>query len=200
MKSKGFTLIEIIIVIAVFSIGIMAVFYLVTNNLERLDETKTRNLATFLAKEGIELTFNIRDANLIKELERDCVFTEKYINSIPPNFCDGYFASGLQGKYIQISFNPNEYSKLIWTGLNTFENNRLYYHSGNIEGNNIFWYDHNSNNGEKTIFSRYIVFTGVKENGNILPTDKILKIESHVLFSKGSKTGEVILESFIGNY
>jgi hypothetical protein len=66
----------------------MAVFYLVTNNLERLDETKTRNLATFLAKEGIELTFNVRDANLIKELERDCVFTEKYINNTPPKFCD----------------------------------------------------------------------------------------------------------------
>lgn len=200
MKSKWFTLIEIIIVIAVFSIWIMAVFYLVTNNLERLDETKTRNLATFLAKEWIELTFNIRDANLIKELERDCVFTEKYINSIPPNFCDWYFASWLQWKYIQISFNPNEYSKLIWTGLNTFENNRLYYHSWNIEWNNIFWYDHNSNNWEKTIFSRYIVFTWVKENWNILPTDKILKIESHVLFSKWSKTWEVILESFIGNY
>lgn len=200
MKSKWFTLIEIIIVIGVFSIWIMAVFYLVTNNLERLDETKTRNIATFLAKEWIELIFNARDANLIKELWWDCVFTEKYINTPSPNFCEWYFASWLQWKYIQIAFEPNEYPKLTWTGLDTFENNRLYYHSWNINWNNIFWYNNDSNNGQETIFSRYIVFTWVKENWQILPTDKILKLESHVLFSKWSKTGEVILESFIGNY
>lgn len=200
MKSKWFTLIEIIIVMAVFSIWIMTVFYLVTNNLERLDETKTRNIATFLAKEWIELIFNSRDANLVKELQWDCIFTEKYINNPTPNFCEWFFASWIQWKYIQISFNPNEYPKLNWTGLNTFENNRLYYHSWNIKWNNIFWYNNDSNNWEKTIFSRYIVLTWIKENWQILPTDKILKLESHVLFSKWSKTWEVVLESFIGNY
>jgi hypothetical protein len=69
----------------------MAVFYLITNNLEKLDETKTRNIATFLAKEGIELVFNARDANILKELERDCIFSETYINNPNPIFCNGYF-------------------------------------------------------------------------------------------------------------
>lgn len=194
--NKWFTLIEIIIVIAVFSIGIMAVFYLVTSNLERLDETKTRNVATFLAKEWIELVFNAKDANGIKELQRDCIFTDAHINEPTPEFCDGYFSSWLQWKYIQISFSPDKYPKFNWTNSKTFENNRLYYHSGN----NIFRYNHDNNLWQETIFARYIVFTGILENGQRLPIDKILKLESHVLFSRWSKTGEVVLESFIGNY
>jgi type II secretory pathway pseudopilin PulG len=199
-KNSWFTLIEIIIVIAVFSIWIMAVFYLVTNNLERLDDTRTRNIATFLAKEWIELAFNARDANLVKELKRDCIFTNKYINNPSPEFCDWIFSSWLQSKYIQISFYPDKYPELIWTNLNTFENNRLYYHSGYINWNKLFWYNNNSIDWEQTIFARYISFTWVIENWQILPVDKILKLESHVLFSKWSKTWEVILESFIGQY
>lgn len=199
-KNKGFTLLEIIIIIAVFSIWIMAVFYLITNNLEKLDETKNRNIATFLAKEWIELVFNARDANLTKELQRDCVFTEKYINNIPAEFCDWYFTSWILWKYIQISFNPELYPKLIWTGSNTFENNKLYYHTWVINWNTIFRYDHENNNWESTIFSRYIVFTWIKENWQVLPIDKILKLESHVLFYKWWKTWEIVLESFIGNY
>ncbi len=200
MKSKGFTLIEIIIVIAVFSIWIMAVFYLVTNNLERLDETKTRNIATFLSKEWIEMAFNARDANLAKELPWDCVFTDDNINDPDPKLCSWFFASWIQWKYIQISFNASEYPKLIWTPLNTFENNRIYYHSWNINWINMSRYNNDSSYWEETIFARYIVFTWVQENWQVLPTDKILKLESHVLFSKWAKTWEVILESFIGNY
>ncbi len=40
------------------------------------------------------------------------------------------------------------------------------------------------------------------EDENILPKDKILKLESHVLYQKGvngGMTGEIIIETFIGN-
>jgi hypothetical protein len=45
-----------------------------------------------------------------------------------------------------------------------------------------------------------MLFKPVKENSEKLPTDKILKIESHVLYMKWAYTGEVIFESFIWNY
>jgi hypothetical protein len=45
-----------------------------------------------------------------------------------------------------------------------------------------------------------LVFTGVVENKEVLPKDKILKLESHVIWQQWSSTWEVVLESFIWNY
>ena len=200
MKNKWFTLIEIIIIIAVFSIWIMAVFYLITNNLQKLDDTKTKNIATFLAKEWIELVFNARDANLAKELNRNCIFTDPQIINPLTQFCDWTFASGTLWKYLQIWLEPDQYPKFKWTNSNNFQDNKLYYHSWNIDWNTIFWYNHNNTDWQTTIFSRYIVLTWIIEGWQILPTDKIMKLESHVMFSKWSKTWEIVLESFIGEY
>lgn len=204
MKKNWFTILEILIIIAVFSIWIMAVFYLITNNLERLDEIRTRNTATFLAKEGIELVFNARDANLQKELRRNCVFTDKYINDPSiyweEKFCDWFFSSWINTKFLQINNNPRKYPELTRTNSWSFENNILYSHIEDINWNKIFRYNHDSLWWEKTNFARYISFDSIKEWWNILPIDKIIKIQSHVIFQKWSKTWEVFLESFIGDY
>jgi len=188
------------IIIAVFSIWIMAVFYLITNNLQRLDETKTRNIATFLAKEWIELAFNAKESNLLKEIQWDCIFTDANITNPFPEFCDKKFSSWTQWKYLQIWFDTNKYPYFKRSTWNSFQINRLYYHSWTINWNKIFWYNNDSNNWQETVFARYIVFTWIKENSQILPINKILKLESHVLFSKWNKTWKVILESFIWNY
>jgi len=67
MKRKSaFTLIEVIIAITVFAIGVLAVLRLVTQNLVTLDVTQSRTTATFLAKEGMELVYNMRDSNIDK--------------------------------------------------------------------------------------------------------------------------------------
>jgi hypothetical protein len=51
-----------------------------------------------------------------------------------------------------------------------------------------------------TYFARYLSFVEVEEWDNVLPVDKILKIESHVLYKKWGNTWEVVFESFIWNY
>lgn len=204
MKKNWFTILEILIIIAVFSIWIMAVFYLVTNNLEKLDDIRTKNTATFLAKEWIELIFNSRDANLQKELKWNCVFTDKYINDPSiyweEKFCDWFFSSWIDQKFIKINSDPREYPVLERTNSSGFYDNLLYLHTENIDWNNIFRYNHDSIWWEETIFSRYISFHKIKEWNNILPIDKIIKVRSSIIFKKWSKTWEVFLESFIGNY
>jgi prepilin-type N-terminal cleavage/methylation domain-containing protein len=50
-KKSAFTFIEVIIAITVFSIGVLAVLRLITQNLVILDVTEARTTATFLAKE-----------------------------------------------------------------------------------------------------------------------------------------------------
>lgn len=66
MNKKAFTLIEVLIAITVFSVGVLAVLNLIMNNLSTLDKVQTKITATLLAKEGIELAYNIRDSNLQK--------------------------------------------------------------------------------------------------------------------------------------
>ena len=65
-KKSAFTFIEVIIAIAVFAIGVLAVLRLISQNLVALDFTQLRTSATLLAKEGIELVYNMRDSNLDK--------------------------------------------------------------------------------------------------------------------------------------
>jgi prepilin-type N-terminal cleavage/methylation domain-containing protein len=52
MKKKyAFTFIEVMIAIVIFSVGILAVLSLVTNNLKSMDRNNLRLQATLLAKE-----------------------------------------------------------------------------------------------------------------------------------------------------
>lgn len=65
-KKSAFTFIEVMIAITVFAIGVLAVLRLITQNLVTLDATQSRTTATFLAKEGMELVYNMRDSNIAK--------------------------------------------------------------------------------------------------------------------------------------
>lgn len=65
-SSGGYTLIEVIISIAVFTIGIMGVLGLSTSNYYDARHITDRNVATNLAREGIELIRNVRDSNWLK--------------------------------------------------------------------------------------------------------------------------------------
>jgi len=80
IKKNGFTFIEIIVAITIFSIGILAVLGLMTNNLKLMDQNSTRLQATVLAKEGIELVYNIRDSNIQKELNWNCIIDDQMKN------------------------------------------------------------------------------------------------------------------------
>lgn len=99
MKKKlAFTFIEVIIAITVFAIGVLAVLRLITQNLAMLDLTQMRTTATFLAKEGIELVYNMRDSNLQKSLPWDCILDTTLTGDDfgivdEHKFCMWYFAS-----------------------------------------------------------------------------------------------------------
>lgn len=120
MKRKSaFTFIEVIIAITVFAIGVLAVLRLITQNLVTLDNTQMRTTATFLAKEGIELVYNMRDSNIDKLLPWDCILDE----SLSPddfgtieeqNVCLRRFASGTEDNQIlQVSFTPDTYMHAV---------------------------------------------------------------------------------------
>lgn len=211
MKNKSaFTFIEVIIAITVFAIGVLAVLRLITQNLVTLDNTQMRTTATFLAKEWIELVYNMRDSNLQKSLPWDCVLQKNLAtwdwNEIDPEkVCEWNFSSWTE-KILQISFDPEVYTYTVpvdvWIWFDVLWSwNRLYYTTWLVWWYELFWYSSRPvEDQEPSVFSRYILFTGVREWDTILPRESISKIESHVIYMKWSKTWEVVLESFIWNY
>lgn len=200
---KWFTFIEVLIVIAVFSIGVLAVLRLVLHNMSVMDTISTRTTATFLSKEGIALVYNIRDTNRLAGLPWDCVVNTQYDGNTNDGVCSDYFLTWDTNKIWQIGFDPKD--KIFVHGIKkseyftgVFASTSLYMFSGSqVPG--VVWYSYDSR-WIPTAFARYIVLTGVVEKGKILPIDRIAKIESHVLFMKGIKTWDVVLESFIWNY
>ncbi len=215
-KFKAFTLIETLIVIIVFCIGILVVLQWLSQTLRNKDYANTQIKSAFFAREWIELLFNLRDANYHKELPWNCIFKynengitiklDSKWNEISNSACDWYLWSG-DANILKIwIWSGNEYVHIEKATLHEdFEQNlswfQIYFHSWNaLNGETWFRYDYVWNEDEKTWFARYLLITWVVNNGKILPKDKILKVESHVLYQRWAITWEKVMETFIGNY
>jgi len=72
-NKKGFTLVELIIALGVFSAGIMSAFTLALAGLNTSKDNYARIQAANLAREGLELVRNERDSNWLKiDANEDC--------------------------------------------------------------------------------------------------------------------------------
>lgn len=63
MRKKGFTLVEMLIVIFVISTGLILIIKGMSESHRYLSETAQRTVALNLAKEGIEAVYNLRNSN-----------------------------------------------------------------------------------------------------------------------------------------
>lgn len=208
-KIKAFTLIETLIVIVVFCIGILTVLYWLSQTLRNKEYANTQIQSAFFAREWIELVFNLRDANYHKELPWNCIF--EWENSLDiEKWCKKFFENnqvlkldiGDNNKYLKI-IDISDISK-IWDLEKEedfdkiFEEYQVYKH---VEDNGTtFLFNHDSNDGEATWFARYIVIKSVDSSEWELNPDKLLKIESHVLYKKWIFKWEKVMETFIWNY
>ena len=66
-KKLGFTLIEIMIALMVFSVGVLGVYALVPTAIFLGSENSDRFVAAQLALEGLEIVRNIRDSNWLEQ-------------------------------------------------------------------------------------------------------------------------------------
>lgn len=210
MRKSWFTLIEVMIAITVFAIGVLAVLRLLTSNLVMMDKTQNRTIATFLAKEGIEMVYNMRDANIEKWLPWNCLLTntinlDLYGQGDADKACERYFSSGANGgDVLSLGFSNSgyffaEHKPIEINFSENFKNFALVQKTMKVGEKDISRYT--PGQSDETwglqIFGRYVVFKAVKDGANALPLDSVLKVESHVLFSKWASTGEIVLESLI---
>jgi len=66
MKSKGFTLLEVLAAIFLITIGIVGTLTLVQKTITFTQATSSRLITAYLTQEGIEIVRNIRDSNFLK--------------------------------------------------------------------------------------------------------------------------------------
>ena len=209
-KFRAFTLIETLIVIAVFCIGILVVLHWLSQTLRNKDYANTQIKSAFFAREWIEMVFNMRDANYHKKLPWNCIFGR--VNSLGDSygeddnpFCRGYLWSW-DWQILKISIWSGDEYIHIETGdiqdfEEMFENYQIYVHAWNIiNGETGFYYDYTWSEREKTWFARYLVVTWVVDWWNLIDKSKLLKIESHVLYQRWALTWERVMETFIWNY
>jgi len=64
---KSFTLVETIIAITIFSIGVVGIFSSFPRVIEYFSQSRDRFIASQLAQEGLEVVRNIRDSNYIQK-------------------------------------------------------------------------------------------------------------------------------------
>jgi len=206
MRKKAFTLIEVLIVIFVFWVGILAVLNMLTHSLAYFDSISTKTKADFLAKEGIEIAYNFRDSRIEEGLPWNyytwtCghevyLWTEGF-----KTFKIGFSNNSNPYRFFQPESINNAEWKMSFDEL--FKKFALEIYTWDEE-NNIGYYRYTESDLEEMPgkwFARYIEFTPIFANGTegtTLDLNKILKISSHTLYKRWSITWEVILESFIG--
>ena len=202
-KIKAFTLLETLIVIMVFCIGILVVVHGLSQTLRNKDYANTQIKSAFFAREWIELMFNLRDANYHKELPWNCVFQwNKYIDG---TWCKENFEPWTVLKISMWSGNEYVHVEIgSIDGMNfddIFSGYQIYVHTW-LNGTTWFYYDYTGTEEEKTWFARYLLITWVvyDESNHMIDEDKLLKIESHVLYQRLALTWEKVMETFIWNY
>ncbi len=211
-KTKAFTLLETLIVIMVFCIGILVVVHGLSQTLRNKEYANTQIKSAFFAREWIELVFNLRDANYHKKLPWNCIFNhvdgeikieiDNDGNEINNSACIWKLEpwtvlkiSMWSGEYIHI-----ESSGSIQDFTGMFNDYQIYAHTW-LNWQTWFHYDYTWTEEEKTWFARYLVVTWVNADWTtMIDKEKLLKVESHVLYQKWALTWEKVMETFIWNY
>jgi len=211
MKKNAFTLVETLVAIVIFGIWILTVLFGISKTLRNQDYASAQINSSFLAREWMELMFNLRDANYHKEQPRNCIFMvnndlNEDINIDINNYNDEQYCSWYlkPWKILKIwIWTWEDYIRIETSELSeSFEENfnkfQIYLHTWNAD--NTFIYNHTWTEAEKTRFARYMLITGVVEDWELVNTWNLLKIESHVLYKKWELTGEKVMETFMWNY
>ncbi len=201
------TLIELLVVIFVLLVGILSITVLITKNLSLVRNIHVQNTATVLAREGLEMVYNVRDTNSLLWYRRDCA-QRTPTNDIVVDWdaCKKYmwtWGSDIHRFIIEGWLNTD--SQIVLSDnisdedFNArFNASKLYLTGININNILITGYTHKWIGG--TTLARYIEFTGMQSLPSLITNSDIHHVKSTVLYRLSeSITGEVNLESFISD-
>lgn len=194
-KLFTFTLIEVVIAISIFGVGVLVCLRAVTYFVDIGGQVQKRAQATLLAKEALDSIFNQRDSNNRKWVKWNCANVSTDDND---DVCDLVFEvnksyiiwfDGDHNYTIQ-QYAPTELTKDALLTLVKKDDSTFYTHSGFLS--NFTAVENQRNN-----FARIVTFSELVDNGNPLDKNKVLKVTVYVSYLPNNFDRKVILESFI---
>ncbi len=200
-KIAAITLIEILISIAVFSVGILSISYLIIANIGLSERTKLKTTATMLAKEWIEIVYNRRDTNVKKWWLWNCL-------ELDANSYDGacwlYFHNPSDTSTSTSRILVTQFDEGYGFQPATALSNTKLYKRDSSDGTFSMLSTFSSFSivgTQSSPFSRVITFTPVylDPEGKKAHPDKLLKVTSTVRYKKGNYSGHISIQSFIGD-
>src|SRR3990172_1148250 len=84
--SRGFTLIETLVALSIFSTSIVVLIYLTSSGVANTNTAKNKFIASYLAQEGVEMARNIRDTAFLSGADWE-IFSGKLAACAPANGC-----------------------------------------------------------------------------------------------------------------
>lgn len=182
-NKRGFTLVETLVALFIFSISIMAVMTVFSQGISNTNYAKSKMTAEYLSQEGIEYIRNMRDTYVLYAADKTSAwgeFTGKLFSQ--ENRCEN-----------GCGFDSDE--SLLNTGQLSFIKDIRMFPCDNKCQN----FSYNSATGQfdfsgdaSTTFARTIRVNKIDDNN--------LKITSEVTFSAGSSTGTVSLSEDLSNW
>lgn len=177
-NTSGFAIIEILIWIFIFTLGLLSTYALVAQTINFNEYSKNSIIASNLAREGIEIVRNIRDNNY-KNLYK--------WNKLPWNDVSSLFQTGVYYKvendfslwnplWVKFEVIPN-FGEWIWEINSKMQDYVLCLDSENK-------YTYNCIGNKKTYFYKYIKFDDVLYNSwwNMIVIEDSLKLTSKVVW------------------
>ena len=145
-KNKGFTFLELLGAIFVISIGILAVYGVVSRIISYSSAFRSKLIAAYLAQEGIEIVRNIRDSNWLRGQ-----------TNLNFNWNDGLPEGDYEADYTATTFENADSAQCTEDGYCRYSGNFLKYDEDN-------GYNYTSTSGTPTKFKRKISISYADKN------------------------------------
>ncbi len=194
-KLSWVTLFEVLVAIIIFSTGILVLLSMVASNITWIKTIRLKDDATILAKEAMEMVYNLRDSNLEKWLLWYC---GEFDDSASAKCGFDIYTWSAQNYIIDRTVDDTDDTMYELSTYGDDEDTRLYFHTGNYTFSGESWdltrYNHDDT-GKRTPYRRYISVSPV--TGYATHTDKVLNIAVHVIAEQGIKSYDIVLESMM---
>lgn len=193
-KISAISLIEVLIAIYIFGIGILVILRMLISNISWLYDLRAKDTAVSLWKEAIDIVFHLRDSNIEKGMTRDCV---SVLFTWWGWICEDDFLTSSLNRY-RLDWSLTwmyQLEPIVSTGDAV-----LWYHTWIIytqswQSYTWFWYNHDETSGEETYFVRRIEI--FPQTNYPTMTGQVLGVRSIVEYQRWWKTSQVVLESIL---
>lgn len=195
-KNYWITLIEVLIAIYIFWIWILIVLRMLISNISRLYDIRTKDTAVGLAKEAMDIVFHLRDSNIEKWMDWDCVEMSYDWWSWD---CDAHLLSWTLTRYV---IDRSLTGLYLFTEIWSTGDAEIWYHTWSWYTQDWtsytgFWYNHTAAWWTETPFFRWIeIFPHPTYPSH---SNRILWVRSIVHYIRWTTSKQVILESSIGD-